>query len=194
VGLNQNALAARVDAILRPLGFSRQNLAWNRRADGIVEVVSIQISKVGEIFTLNLGVLDPEAYTLCWGKPPSEFVDEADCTARVRLGFLLKGKDTWWGDSDEQTLTGVASALLEEGLPFLEAHRSSAAIKEYLESSGALRGRYPPPVIYWAALSSRHGEHAAACATLADLHDRTSGPWRANIEGSQARLGCSMPT
>ena len=190
MSLDRKTLVLRIDAVLQPLGFSRQGMTWRRNTASVIEIVAVQISKALDAFTVNLGVLDPAVYTACWGEPPSGRGDEAACTVRARLGMLAPGKDQWWDTTDHAALHAVEATLCEFGLPFLSAHQSSVELEQALETSRDVRQPYPPPVIYWAILTARNGNRDAACSILMNLHERTTDAWQPRIEAVRARLGC----
>ena len=188
--MDRKAITVRLDRVLRPLGFARRGTTWNRKAGSVVDVVAVQISKTGESFTLNLGVLDPDAYMVCWGEPPGERVDETRCTVRIRLTEPSTRTELWWHGSDDRTLEAVEIALVGQGLAFLDAHRSVAAMEHFLGSASETRQPYPPPVVYRAALKARSGDRKGACALLHDLQRQTSDAWRAKVEAALTRLAC----
>ena len=191
VPLDRKTIAESIDGVLGPIGFARHGLTWTRRAAAVTDVVTVQISKAGQRFTLNLGVLDPDALALCWGEQPSRLADEALCTVRARLGQLMSGKDVWWDGSDLTTLSTIASALRDVGLPFLERHHSTTQLEATLQALLESEQSYPPPIIYLAALKARRGDGLAACQLLQILRDRSTGAWAPRIESALQRLGCA---
>jgi hypothetical protein len=189
--MDRRAVTSHLDRMLRPLGFVRRGLTWNRRVGAIVDVVGLQVSKAGDAFTLNLGVLEPQVYETFWGEPAGGQVDETKCTVRTRLGYLAAARDVWWRAEDPGALGEVEAALVRYGLPFLEAHRSDAAMEGFLGASHEARWAYPPPVAYRALLMARAGDPAGGCALLRELCGCTSGAWRQKIEKLLARLNCA---
>ncbi len=60
--MSEKAIISKLDDLLKPLGFTRQKTAWNRRSGYVVEVIDVQISKAGDTATINAGVLDTDAH------------------------------------------------------------------------------------------------------------------------------------
>ena len=46
-------------AILKPLGFKKHGLAWQRTSGKFIDLVDIQASQFDRVFTINLGVALP---------------------------------------------------------------------------------------------------------------------------------------
>lgn len=135
-----------MDSVLRPLGFDRQEFVWNRQRAGLVDVVDIQISESTSTFTINLGVLDPLVHKALWNTDPRDFVEEATCTIRSRLGQLADGKDRWWTSSDTDAIEQVRELLIAHGIPFLEGATSRAELVDLCRGSlGGSRGPGCPP-------------------------------------------------
>jgi hypothetical protein len=79
---------------LRAAGFVRHGQTWNRRYDGVVQVISLQRSQnnteLDSRFTVNIGVT-PE-----FGSS-DRVVRHYDCRRRERIGFLRPDhKDHWY--------------------------------------------------------------------------------------------------
>src|SRR6267142_2643835 len=104
-------IAASIDALLKPEGFEMREAAWNRQAGRLTDVVTLQIDKISQEATINLGVLDPVAFTRCWNRPVPDFVEEFDCTVRPRLGQLVDGRDHWWSLDQPEIVGDVVHEL-----------------------------------------------------------------------------------
>ena len=52
----------RLDATLRPLGFARRNMTWNRRTGDFIDIIDFQVSKFAELVTMNARVLHAGVY------------------------------------------------------------------------------------------------------------------------------------
>ena len=178
-----------LDELLLPLGFRRQKQTWNRRSGPLVDVIDVQTRKAGDTMTVNVGVLDAEIYSQCWGEDPPSFVQEPQCTVRARLGQLLNGRDVWWPVGSPEVRRTVASSAV----PFLERMHAPGGMEEFLISSAAIKVKHPhpPPVIYLALLMNRRGDRPGACALLGELQKRTLGTWRASVGEVAMRLGCA---
>lgn len=184
-----NVVVQALDELLLPLGFRRQLDVWNRRVGPLVEVIDVQVAKVGGRMTVNVGALDPDLYSQCWGQAPPSFVRDPQCTVRTRLGPLIDGSDFWWPMGSP----GLCNAVEAYAVPFLERMHAPGAMEEFLMSSTASKKKhpYPPPVIYVALLMDKRGDRSGACALLDELQERVLGAWRTRVREIALRLGCS---
>lgn len=178
-----------LDELLLPLSFRRQKETWNRRSEPFVDVIDVQVSKAGDTITVNVGVLDPEIYSQCWGADPPGFVQEPQCTVRARLGQLINGRDVWWSVGSPE----ISRAVAQYGVPFLERMHAPGAMEEFLGSSTGIKAKhpYPLPVIYLALLMNKGGDRPGACRLLGELEERALGAWRTRVREVAWRLGCS---
>ncbi len=192
-----NAFVSAADAVLKPRGFRRRKMVWNRKSDGtvdkldnVVDVVSLQRSKAGDAVTVNVGVLSASVFRLCWGENPRDFLDAAHCTVQARLGQWMQGQEHWWKETAKGAPHDVARALVEESLPFLERMHSPGAMEQFLIDTRVLERGYPPPIVYLAILKSQRGDVRDARDILKQLLECTSEPWRVRISGIMAALSC----
>jgi len=189
--MSTRSVIAHIDELLKPLGFARHKATWNRQSDSFVDVIDVQTSKAGDTMTINAGVLYPEVHRKCWGTEPAAVIEESSCTARVRVGQLLDGKDLWWRLIDAKILDDIAEKLTAHVLPFLERMHSLEAMEQFLTSAQVMKKKYPPPIIYLAILKSEQGDRTGACALLTQLGEKSVGAWRTRISEVAGRLGCS---
>jgi hypothetical protein len=192
--MSTKPLIARLDELLKPLGFARHQTTWNRKSDTFVDVIDVQTSKAGDTITINTGVFHPDIHRKCWATEPAAVIDEPSCTVRARVGQLLDGKDLWWRLEDARTLNEVIEKLNAHVLPFLERMHSLDAMEQFLTASDVTRQKYPLPAIYLAILQSERGDRTGACALLAELGKKAVGAWRTRISEVAWRLGCSSGT
>jgi len=185
-------LAQELDSTLKPLGFLRRKASWNRAVDPFVDVVALQRSKGGDEVTVNVGVLVPKVYELCWGEAPRQFVDETQCTVRTRLHGSHPEKELWWRMSDSDTSESIAGRLKSEGIPFMERMHSLAEMRDFLANTNVAARSYPPPIVYLAILEAERGELTRACGLLRALRDKTSGAWQVKVDFVMARLRCTQ--
>ena len=179
-----------LDRLLNPCGFVRKKFTWNRRYLEWVDVVDLQVDKSRTLLTLNAGVFDPEFYELCWERQSPEFIQEANCTVRTRIGFLFGQKDIWWDISDESAIEDVLEKCHTYALPFIDRMHSHANMEQFLEDS---RGqiRYPPHTIYLATLKAAQGKAEEACLLLDLLLRKHEGAWAERITRVAKTLGCA---
>jgi hypothetical protein len=172
-----------LDGILFPSGFSRKKHTWNLSGDGYVDVVSLQISKGKEALTINLGVYQPDIYAECWpGATAPEFIDEASCIVRARLGELINGRDHWWRSEDHSGAAIVAREIERRALAFLHRMHSLRAMELFLEQGGASGYSYPLPAIYLAIILIRQQRVSEGCELLRLTRERTTSAWRGRID------------
>jgi hypothetical protein len=189
--MNSRTVIAHLDATLKAEGFQRIKATWNRKAEGFVDVIDVQISKSGNTITINVGVFHPSAYSKCWGGEVPRWVQEPFCTVRTRVGELIDGKDVWWRLDDVAVAKNVVAATNTHALPFLSKMHSVKAMTQFLVDTSVVRRRYPPPIIYLAILRHEQGERDAACALLRELRAKTSDAWKGKIDDIAGRLACA---
>lgn len=182
---------ARVDELLRPLGFARHKTTWNRKYAPFIDVITLERSKSGDNVTISAGVLHPEIHRRCWETELLTVIQEPDCIVRARIGQLINGKDLWWRLEESRILDDVVEKLNAHVLPFLEGMHSLGAMEQFLTDTKVTKQRYPPPVIYLAILKSELGDRTGACALLHELLEKSVGAWRTRISEVAGRLGCS---
>jgi hypothetical protein len=180
------------DALLKPLGFTRQKTAWNRRSGSSVEVIELQVSKAGDTATVSAGVLDTDAHIKLWGSEPPPFVEEPSCTVSARVGELVEGKDVWWELRDSRVGEKISTAIADHVLPFVNRMRSRQEMVEWLTAARVVRKRYPLPIINLAILQHLLGRSSEACALLAEVEKRAIGGWRSRATEVGERLGCVL--
>lgn len=186
-----NALIiARVDRELAPKGFSRKKATWNRQKGPLVEVVDIQTSKGGDAVTMNAGVLSRSIYFTCWGREAESFIQEPECTVRVRVGRLIDNKDRWWDVGGAGVAEELAGCVGVQILPFLERMQSLEAMRDWLADTGMASHKTPLSSICFAVLQYQLGSLDAACVTLAELERKALGAWKARAQEVAVRIGC----
>lgn len=102
----------RVGLVLRPLGFRKRGLFFERRLTDVVQFVSLQASTISTALslklTVNVGVLIPELLET-WEK-----ADVWSCQWNQRLGFLMPNpEDRWWTIESSSEAGDVAEVLAE---------------------------------------------------------------------------------
>lgn len=191
--MNTRPLVTLLDATLVPSGFIRQGHTWNRRIDPYVDVIDVQQNKAGDAVTLNCGVLHFDVHRDCWGNDAKEFVEEPACTVRARIGDLIGGRDLWWRIEEAAIPVDIIAAIVRTAaLPFLERMHSETEMESLLSRSQVEKKKYPPPIIYLAALKCRRGDKESASAMLAVLHDQTTAVWKKKVVEAAARLSLSL--
>jgi len=177
-----NSVLRRLDAVLQPHGFHRHKQTWNRRADSLVDVVDLQVDKSRTMMTVNVGVLSPEVHRKAWLSELPGVVDEAYCTVRSRLGYLVANRDMWWPIDAERSADEIADILRSQALRFLERLHSAGALERHLEGERAADSRYPPPAIYLALLKHQRGDQVGCQMLLQEVRARTGPTWRERVD------------
>lgn len=189
-------LTSALDSEIRKEGFRRKGRTWSRHIDRFRDVVEVQETRWSESdatrVTLNLGILEPLIYEICWGKNAPPFPQETDCTVRRRIGELTEErKDIWW-EVREHDLTGhrqIISTLLRSGLPFFEENHSLDRLIRCLRSDVEHNG---PPVthLYLGIALSLSGDRESGVETV-----RTAGnkfpAWHERSEEVLERISSS---
>jgi hypothetical protein len=168
-------------ALLKSHGFARKGRVWNRAGSAYIDVVDVQVSKLGPRCTINLGVLDRDLYRACWDREPPNFSRDEHCTVKARLGILATGYDRWWPLDDETAWLDAVVSVAKEGLPFIARMHSDPAMEAFLLPSLGGLPRYPPEAISVAVLRSRQGDSAEGCRLLRHLLDSTTPAWRDRV-------------
>ena len=176
-----NHLLRRLDEALSPRGFRRHKHTWNRKAETLVDVIDLQVSKSADSVVVNVGVLDTEIYAACWLTDPPRFAFEPSCTVRSRLGLLMGDHDVSWRLAEKAAGDEIAAAVHTLAVPFLDRMHAPDALEQYLEADRSMTQRYPPPIIYCALLKYRRGAKTQAEQMLRGLRARTVGPWAVRI-------------
>lgn len=182
-----HSVVAAIDDRLRPHGFHVRKAIWNRKRDSFVDVVSLQMDISLSEFAVNVGVLYPHAYTLCFGKTIPAVVSDIHCTARWRLRESAPAVE-WWSVGDLRALTGVARLLEEHTLPIMDGLHSLEMIERFLADHRAVGGSHPPEEVYRAIVLADLGRMPQARSVLAELSAKALDPWRARIAEVEHRL------
>lgn len=152
--------------LLKPIGFKRKSLAWNRRHDGFVDVIALQKAKYStpaeQAMTGNVAVCVPEFLGIMFGEPPT-FLNEAHGVFSFRFTEFeandLSGRalDRWWNLTDE-TKDAVASEVSEivrqKVVPFLNSCTDFAMLDRHLNAVTGSQAKFPffqlnKALVYW---------------------------------------------
>jgi uncharacterized protein DUF4304 len=183
-------IAREIDQLLRPLGFKRQEGAWNRKGDRLIDVVSMQLSKTGNRMTVEAGILHPVAYTKCWEQPVPDFVDAPECTIRARVADLTDDIDRWWSLDEPGTAADIVDKIASVLLPFIERNHTDDAIERTLADSRPVKNLSAPETVYLAVLRHHRGDTEGACALLRQFGDKVLGAWKPAAEKLMKQMSC----
>ncbi len=188
--MSTKPVIARMDELLKPLGFARHKAIWNRQSDCFIDVIDVQTSKSGDMMTINAGVFHPEVHRKCWATELPAIIQEPQCIVRARIGQLIGSKDLWWQLNDHGIVNDVAEKLAAHVMPFLERMHSLAAMDQFLTSLQTVKRRYSLEMIYLAIIKHERGDTSGACALLHEPRQK-AGVWQTKIGEVVERLGCS---
>ena len=170
--------------ILRHAGFKKRRHAFNRQTPaGLTHVVNFwqhpkeppawtEVPGLRErrygTFRLDFGVYVPEMTRS--GNPRSEWVNEYNCDLRRTIGQLLReGGDWWWPLSDEHAEEVAKSAIVEQGLPWLDQFPDHEAVLNGFRDAGPLDiGMSPAAPLDVAQMLDALGKHDDARVVLAE--------------------------
>lgn len=126
----------RLRDVLEEQGFRPNGRVFERPGDGLVQLIELQpgCGPKKHSFTVNVG----------WRYTVKPVTDEAAFDCRQRIGRLLGDRDIWFSRADatalDDSLDRVKTLLDEDVLPFLDEHRSIAAVLDAFEA-GELSAR-----------------------------------------------------
>lgn len=189
--------------LLKAAGFRKRRHGFNRRVEaGMVHVVSFQMGPyeppgTEEIppfridlygrFAVNLGIYVAEMVLEDW-QVPKEWVNEAQCQLRKRLGELVTdgASDLWWFlDEPSAASSDVADALSEFGLPWLDRFLTRADLLREWRSKGPLAlgmsPRGPIEIAWMLADSDRQAAESLIRTYLAEDLAPGHREWLAKI-------------
>lgn len=130
--------------ILKPLGFKRKGLVWNRVRNEFVDVIKLQSSKysnaLDKIITGNVALAIPEFSKIIFNREPSFFID-ADGIFNIRFGrfYTENAFDKWW-TVNENNLSEVGKEfcvlVADKAIPFLDSFNDFKKISQNLNLQG----------------------------------------------------------
>jgi len=155
-----------IEPLLKPLGFKRKDVAWNRSRVEFVDVITLQKAKYStsteQSITGNIAICVPEFREIIIGNTPAFFI-EGDGIFTIRFAALaeddLSGRalDSWWNVTDENT-GAVASELFDivkqKAIPFLDSCSDFLAIERHLSQLTGWQTKTPyfqlnKALLYW---------------------------------------------
>lgn len=114
----EQVIGRELDPFLKTAGFLRHGQTWNRRTDGVVQVISVQRSmnntEFDSRFTINIGVT-PDI------RPTKVRIAEHECRSRQRIGFLRPERQDQWYRYRPKDSASVEAAIAEARAD-IEAH------------------------------------------------------------------------
>lgn len=170
-----NPVLSALDDVLKPLGFLRKGLLWNRRTGNIVHAIELQYAKAGDRYTVNAGVIHCEVYRVMWGEPAPEFLPEADGLLRRRI-YVGDGLEGWWDKNDPAQVLKMAELFEDQILPFLDSLHNEADMLRALEKTPykKLKLLGPMPPIGYGILMHLSGKAEKASRHFAEISANTN--------------------
>jgi len=172
--------------LLKQRGFRKRRYGFNRTTtEGLVHVVHFWMAPFEppawtEVpglrerryggFRLDFGVWVPEMERM--GPPRSDWINEYNCELRATIGRLIdpgSWADFWWDLQREDAAQTAETALLKQGLPWLDRFATKADILLAFETEGALAiGMSPAGALDIADVYVSLGQGEDARRTLED--------------------------
>jgi Domain of unknown function (DUF4304) len=178
-------------AILKPLGFKKQGLAWQRQSGLFVDLIDIQVSQFSRDFTVNLGVgiqaISDDLFT-------AKFTVRRSCDGLVemRLGLLATdGHDLWWPKDESLKIQDAAEKLRIFGPMFFEKYHDTEEMIRTLESGVHDTRLTFPKSFYLALLHIQFGSRQEGCKILSEIAKRPPAPWNEPALGLLHKHSCS---
>ncbi len=130
------ALESRIAPTLKALGFKKKSRTWWRHRDQTIQVLNLQKSSFGERLYVNLGV-----YVKALGT--EDFPPEQRCHVQARLDQVALPERTLIvasADSIGDPTPELISAVLDDGIGWLDKVATYDGLREYIGSGGTKKG------------------------------------------------------
>jgi hypothetical protein len=137
------SVAEKLHTVLRPHGFIKKGLVWNRSRDAFVDVIALQKAKfstpVEQTVTMDLAICVPDFRQAIFGKTPKTFI-EADGVFTTRISEIMqkdgstRSLDRWWAITPTNVSeVGSELAVLAEkfAVQFLSSFKTFQDIEAY---------------------------------------------------------------
>ena len=190
--MSKQEIVAAIDEIVCPLGFKRVRAVWNRENGNFIEAFDVQLSKSGDMLTVNAGVLSKSTFEIVWRENCHAQVGTPDCTVRARVGALINRFDRWWDVDDTLAPREISLSVESIILPFLLRVGTCSGMLDFLSQNGAPHHRQPLESLYYAVLMYESGDKAACCEVLSRLREKVLGNWKERFRETAARLKCGQ--
>jgi hypothetical protein len=177
-----------IDELIRPLGFKRKGVTWNRITGDFIDVLDVQVSKYGDTVTINAGVSHALIYTTVRGGELPSLLLEPDCIVNTRIGMLIDGKDLWLPIDEPNSIDEIKSLIKNILLPFFDQMHSFSKMSDFLMSRQVLTRKYPFPIIYLAVIKNELDDNAGALAILNELKSKQTTIWKNLINSVIERI------
>lgn len=187
-----------VSPLLKQQGFKKKDLCWNRKVDGLTQVINLQLSRYSNsgdiIFTMNIGVFDPKVWNKCWSKEPPVFINEQECFPCIRIGQLLNNMykettDHWWTINDEADEKYLGKEIIDlinnKCLKFLDSMLSKHNIVDFYSSAQIVL--MPIEKIYLAIIKNSLGDICSSNDLLSEV-SIISKAWSDRVKQVRSRL------
>jgi hypothetical protein len=190
--------------LVKPRGFRKQSLTWNRTRGEIVEVLDVQPARwndrLKQEFTLNVGAVSKFAWETCWGKSFPNNVAIEECCPVFRIGEILNNFgpnacDKWWcltadmdRDAIETVRCEVVDVLLHECLPWLDEINSEEDLLREIERLSVATKNRPATRIHYLILLAHNQRRTEAEQVLLSLNDPKFSTWNDRVLSIRKKL------
>lgn len=178
-------------AILKPLGFKKQGLTWQRASGAFIDLVDLQVSQFDRAFTINLGVGIPTiSEEIFISKKAAKYA--VDGLVEARLGGLVyDGKDYWWSKDKPLEVQDAVEKLQIHGPAYFEKYHDASVMIQTLEAGKhGIRLTFPKS-FYLALLHIQFGDKQKGCELLRAIALRPPAPWNEPALALLNRFSCN---
>jgi hypothetical protein len=173
--------------VLKPLGFTRKGMLFNRHRGEFVDVVGFPFNKDRDAVSIEVGVQHDGIYETLWEAPPPRFSNEAACIVHAHLEDLAEGVGHWLPLADPDAALRAVAAVEGPVLRFLQGHHDLPAIDAYLVKALEIE-RTPRPLLTLAIVRHRRGNAAGAAALLEEVAGGADPDWALRATSVAQRL------
>jgi hypothetical protein len=167
-----------LSSILLGKGFKFSGGTWVRDSGNLKEVIGSQFSSKTGSVTFNVGIADRDVWKIYWDEHIPEFVDDAKCIAKRRIGEILpSGTDRWW--KIDEFNEASASEVVDAALHFFEKLSSRENLLAHLKSRKFLVIAEKP---YIPIILHLLGQSESALSLLKELETGSGDAWDLKIK------------
>lgn len=177
--------------VLKPLGFKKHGLTWQRQSGKFVDLLDVQASQFERVFAVNMGVailtVRDEVFDA-----GVETKYAASGTVEMRLGMLAyEGRDFWWQKDSASEIQDAVEKFKLHGPPFFERYHDTDEMIRTLEAGKHDSRLTFPKSFYLALLQLQFGDKDKGCKILHDISLRPPAPWNEPALALLQKYSCS---
>lgn len=176
--MNKKHIFQNLSNILLSKGFKFFDGTWVRDSGYLKEVIGSQFSSKTGSVTFNVGIADRDVWKIYWDEHIPDFVDDAKCIVKRRIGEIFPpGTDRWWkiNEFNEES----ASEIVRAALYFFDELSSREKLLVHLKSRKFLIIAERP---YIPIISYLLGQSESALSFLKELETGSGDAWDLKIK------------